>query len=343
MDRRKAIDILSGRRRGAGVTALRAGLALAAVPYAGAMKLRRWMYRRGLLRRTGVSVPVICVGNITCGGTGKTPMVAWVVRQLRRAGHRPAVLPRGYRSVVGRSDEAELLKRLTGAKVVVEPDRVAAAQAAISDGADVLVMDDGFQHRRLRRDLDIVLIDATDPFGGRCLPAGLRREPLSALRDADAVVITRCNEIDKDRLEKLKTRLSRLSPEATIHAAVHKPLALIDEAGGELPLREIDGRRVLAFCGIGNPESFFAAVGRLGANIVARRALDDHVDYTPAIIDSLNRAAAEARADFLVTTQKDFVKLQDARFDRPVWQLAVEMKIVEGPRALAEAVLEAVR
>jgi len=322
---------------------LRPLLVAAAAPYAGLMRLRRAAYHAGIMRRCAAGVPVICVGNITCGGTGKTPMVAWVVRLLKGAGRKPAILTRGYKAVEGRSDEAELLADLASVPVVVNADRAAGAKQAVAGGADALVMDDGFQHMRLRRDLDIVLIDATDPFGGGLLPAGLRREPLSALRDAGAVVITRSNEIAKERLEKLKTRVSRLAPAATVHAAVHKPVAVIDEGGGRRSASALDGRGVLAFCGIGNAGSFFATLERLGARLAGRRALGDHVHYTARIIESLARAAEDARAELLVTTQKDFVKLRGASFGRPVWQLAVEIEVVEGPSALAEAVLAAVK
>ena len=176
-------EIMSGRRRGAGASLLRAALATVAGPYAGTMWLRRWMYRRALLPSRRAKVPVICIGNITTGGTGKTPMVAWVVGRLKAAGCNPAILTRGYRPAAGQSDEAELLKHLCDAPVVINGDRPAGAAQAVAGGADVLVMDDGFQHRRLRRDMDVVLIDATNPFGyGHCLPRGLLREGPSALR-----------------------------------------------------------------------------------------------------------------------------------------------------------------
>jgi tetraacyldisaccharide 4'-kinase len=321
----------------------RAAAWLVSAPYAGVMKLRRMAYHSGLMPSRPAGVPVISIGNITCGGTGKTPMVAWVVRRLKDAGRRPAILTRGYKAVAGRSDEAELLKQLTGVPVVIDPDRVAGAKAAAAGGADVLVMDDGFQHLHLRRDLDIVLIDATDPFGGAPLPAGLRREPLSALRDADAVVITRSDALDKDQLSRLKTRLGTLAPAATVHAAVHRPVAIIDEAGGRGPASRIDGKRVMAFCGIGNPQSFFATLERVGANVAARRALNDHVHYTDRIVGSLKRAAAAAGVELLVTTQKDFVKLQGASFGLGVWQLVVEIDVVEGSTALGEAVIQALK
>jgi len=336
------MDILSGRRRGLGASLARAGLAAAAVPYAAVMRARRWFYRRGLLPSRAADAPVICVGNLTTGGTGKTPMVAWVVARLHEAGGTPAILTRGYKGEGGTSDEAELLKALTGAPVVVDPDRAAGAAEAVRGGADVLVMDDGFQHRRLRRDLDLVLIDATNPFGyGWCLPRGLLREPRSALRDADAVVITRSSGVSDERLEALKTRLSRLAPGATVHAAVHVPTDVLDQHGISQPASALEGRRVFAFGGLGNPEAFFATVRRLGAEVVGRQALADHVDYDAEMLGRLVAQAENVGAELLVTTQKDGVKLTTMERPMAIWQLVVEMRLIEGARALAEAIARA--
>jgi len=333
------MDILSGRRRGLCASVVRAGLSSAAVPYSAAMRLRRWAYRRGLLNRRRADAPVISVGNITTGGTGKTPMVAWVVQHLKGASRTPAVLIRGYKAVEGQSDEAELLRQLTHVPVIINPDRVAGAREAVARGADVLVMDDGFQHLALRRDLNIVLIDATNPFGyGRCLPRGLLREPVAALTDADAVVITRSDEVESPRLEELRRRLDNLAPNASFHAAVHQPVGLIDEAGAKLPPDALNRRRVCALCGIGNPESFARTLERLGADIVSRCVFDDHVAYTPARIDAIRHACRDGRAELLVTTEKDFVKLAGVSLPVPLWRLAVVMNIVEGEQQLIDRI-----
>jgi len=306
-------------------------------PYAAVMRLRRWAYRHGLLPHGRAPVPVICVGNLTTGGTGKTPMVVWVVRFLEGLGHRPAVLTRGYKAVKGASDEAKLLRRLTGAKVVINPDRVAGAATAVENGADVLVMDDGFQHLRLRRDLDIVLIDATNPFGGGCcLPLGRSREPLSALRDAGAIVLTRTDVADEAQLEQLRRRLEHLAPQASLHATVHRPVKIIDRKGHSREPQCLAGRKVFAFCGIGNPRGFLATVEALGASVVGHLRLRDHVRYTSALLKTVCRLADSRGADVLLTTQKDGVKLEGFSIHRPVWQLAVEIEITEGRRELEE-------
>ncbi len=333
------MNIMSGRRRGAGASLLRGGLTLASLPYAGAMRLRRWMYRCGLRDRKHAAAPVICVGNLTTGGTGKTPMVAWVVRRLKEADAAPAILTRGYKTAVGLSDEAELLKRLCDVPVIVDPDRVAGAKTAVASGADVLVMDDGFQHLRLHRDLDIVLIDATRPFGfGYCLPRGLLREPCSALRYAHAVVITHSDMEDPDTLENLRDRLGRLAPAASLHSAVHKPSRIIDENGADMPLDALAGRKVLAFCGLANPDHFFETLLRLNVRMMACRVLNDHVEYTDELLAGLRSLVEKHNPDVLVTTQKDQVKLSAASLGRPIWTLAIEIEIVEGEAELIRKV-----
>jgi len=381
MDEQAARDILSGERRGICAAILRAGLAVGSVPYAVAVRLRRWGYRKGILasRSAGEAhgaqavglraVPVISVGNITTGGTGKTPMVAWVVQHLREGGRRPAILMRGYKATGGKSDEAEMLRRICAdsvpapsesptpeparpedrpsarswsVPVIVNPDRVAGARQAVEQGADVLVMDDGFQHRRLRRDLDIVLIDATNPFGyGWCLPRGLLREPVSSLRDAGAIVITRSDAISTDSLQALKDRLARLSPRASLHAAVHRPTRIIHEDGAQSPAETMEKRRSLAFCGIGNPRSFFDTLKRLGADLVACRALEDHVEYTKEVIEWLRQEAIRCGAELLITTQKDAVKLAGAKLPLPLWILEVRMEVVGGREELLRKILQA--
>jgi len=278
---------------------------------------------------------VISVGNVTTGGTGKTPMVAWVVARLKERQRDPAILSRGYKAVRGRSDEVELLTNLTGAAVVVEADRVKGAKQAIGQGADVLVLDDGFQHLRLHRDLDIVLLDATNPFGyGHVLPRGLLREPRSALRDADAVVITHCRSVDEERLVRLGEQVRRLAPNATLHQAIHRPIAAIDHHGSLLQLDALAGRRVGAFCGIANPEPFFDDLRAQGAELLWRRCFDDHVDYGRREVLEELRSAPPGEAELLLTTQKDAVKLRDVDLGRPLWQLAIEIDFLSGEEEL---------
>jgi tetraacyldisaccharide 4'-kinase len=342
MTRRQALDWIRGSRNGAVAALARCVLWAASNPYAGLMRLRRWGYRRGWLRSHQPAVPVISVGNITAGGTGKTPMVAWVVRQLQQAGLRPAVLTRGYMPAGGPSDEATLLEQLCRpARVIVNPDRVAGAAQAVAAGANVLVMDDGFQHLRLRRQLDIVLVDATEPFGlGYVLPRGLLREPLSALQDADAVVLTRSDAVTPERAWEVLGLLRRHTRGATFHTCIHRPTRLIAQDGAELDLSVLAGRRVLPFGGLGNPEAFFDTLGKLGADLAGTVAFDDHVRYSPADLADLQARARAAGATALVTTAKDRVKLPPAApADLPIWTLEVEVAIIDGRQALVDRIL----
>ncbi|MDP6636579.1 MAG: tetraacyldisaccharide 4'-kinase [Phycisphaerae bacterium] len=330
-------NAIAGRSDG---LAARAGQAIArgvVWPYSLAMRLRRWAYNSGVFSSSRASVPVICVGNITTGGTGKTPMVAWVVRQLKEAGRKPAILTRGYKSVDGKSDEAEFLKQRSDVEVVVNPDRIAGAQIAADGGSDVLVMDDGFQHMRLKRDMNIVLIDAMNPFGyGCCLPLGRLREPLSALRDAHAVVITRSDAVVPELIEALEAQLARRAPQASMHLGVHKPIGLVDQDGKERPLSDIVGRKVLVFAGIGNPEAFITTVERLGAEPVDFCIFSDHQEYRPEIIQRIYEHAEASNPEILVTTEKDYIKLAEFELDRPVWRVVVEMDIASGRDELIE-------
>ncbi len=336
MKEREVREILTGRGPGLCGTACWLVRRVLAAPYAGLMRLRRWAYRRGLLGSSSADVPVICVGNITTGGTGKTPMVVWVVEQLKGLGLAPAILTRGYKAKAGLSDEAELLKRLTGVAVVIDGDRVAGAAAAVADGADVLVMDDGFQHRRLRRDLDIVLIDACNPFGGGCcLPVGRLREPLSALAHAHAVVITRADVAREQVLAALGEKLRRLAPQASIHTAAHAPARIIDHNGEELPIEALLGRKVFSFCGLGNPGAFAATLSMLGAEQAGTCFLEDHAEYPPTLLANLAATAGEEGAEVMVTTAKDRVKIAaPAELPMPLWTLEVQMRILDGEAEL---------
>ncbi len=344
MDEQALREILSGRRGGAAAAGVRALTWPASKVYGAVVRRRRRLHRVGVLSGRRAPVPVVSVGNLTTGGTGKTPMVAWVVGRLKKAGRSPAILTRGYKAKAGKSDEAEMLWRRTGVPVVVDPNRAAAAQAAAAAGADVLVLDDGFQHLRLRRDLDIVLIDATCPFGhGHVLPRGLLREPLSALRDADAVVVTRSDLAPPAELEALCRRLAELAPKASLHRAGHVPVAVIVRAGRHLPVSALQGRKACAFCGLGNPEAFFASVAAAGADVVARVAFNDHVDYDAAALERVARAAADASAELLVTSAKDRVKITDpSALPAPLWTIQVEIGLAAGEEVLVEKIRKAI-
>ena len=309
--------------------------------YGDIMILRRWGYRRRVYTSFPVDAPVISVGNLTTGGTGKTPMVAWVAAHLSQIGRAPAVVTRGYKARGGKSDEAEMLEHLCDCPIIVNANRVAGARTAIVTGADTIVLDDGFQHRRLRRDLDIVLVDALSPFGyGHCLPRGMLRERGDALRDAHAIVITRSDLIDADGLAELSEHVRQLSPDATLHLAVHRPTAGVDERGQPIELEALTGTPALAFCGLGNPNGFFGTLQHHGVSLAGRMEFDDHVDYTADVVERISQVAEQCDAKMLLTTQKDAVKLSGLEFERPLRVLVVEMDVVAGRQELLDRIDE---
>lgn len=320
----------------AGLRALRAGLAPLSAVY-GALSARR---NRSLARRGGASVPgltVVSVGNLAVGGTGKTPLAAWAVGVLQEAGARPAVLLRGYGD-----DETALHGRWNpGVPVVADPDRVAAARKARDRGADVAVLDDGFQHRRLYRGLDLVLLSLHDPFPGRLLPAGPYREGPQALARADAVVLTRVAGAE-DGLwtgdaEAYRAVVKRHAPEALVAVAALAPAGWTDLAGAPAPAPE---GPVLAVAGVGRPRAFAAAVATALGPDVELLAFRDHHAYRGA---DIRRIVRRAGGRTVVTTEKDAVKLSafvGALGGARVLRLAVRFDEGEGPlRALLEGVV----
>jgi len=308
--------LTDGSLRGPGPAAARAMLAGISVPYGWIVAARNIAYDRGLLAVRGGGVPVISIGNLTLGGTGKTPLVAWAARTLAAAGRRPAIVSRGYGAKPGEvSDEAaELALVVPGVPHVADRDRVAGARAAVTRGADVIVLDDGFQHRRLARDLDIVAIDATDPFGGeRLFPRGLLREPPASLRRADAVVLTRAAAVDAESRAAIRRAViaARGGDSSMLWAeASHRPVALRDHAGGLHDLDRLRGCRVAAFAGIGNPAAFRATLTGLGADIAAYTPFADHHAYGDGDLEALAATVRTSGAALAVTTLKDLVKVR---------------------------------
>lgn len=325
--RERFLALIRGQRIGLGPRLLRGLLRLATVPYGLAVRCRNLAFDRGWgVRR--VDVPVISVGNLTAGGTGKTPCVEFLARELRRLDLQVAILSRGYGSDAGRNDEALVLEEnLPDVPHLQGADRVALAKTAIEElESEVLLLDDGFQHRRLDRDLDVVLVDATDPFGGGyLLPRGLLREPLASLSRADVIVLTRCDQADAATLAGLRRRLDRAAPGTPVVESDHRPLHLLDADGGEEPLDRLRGRPVAAFCGLGNPEAFRRTLLGLGCTVVDFRVYPDHHPYTREDVESLGCWAGTLADDALViTTQKDLVKLRLADLaGRPLRALRV--------------------
>ena len=328
-------EIVSGRRQGVWASAVRGGLRICETPYALAMHLRNRRYDSKPAAVTKVAVPVISVGNLTLGGTGKTPVVEWIARWYRQQGVRVALVSRGYGAEkAGLNDEAmELEERLPDVPHLQDPDRVAMAQVAIDElEMQVIVLDDGFQHRRLGRDLDIVLIDALEPFGfEHVFPRGTLREPLTGLARADVVALSRADSIDAQQRQAIQQRVARLAPEALWCEIVHRPRRLINSRGEQQEFSVLENQTIAAFCGIGNPAGFEHTLDQCGFKLSSFRPFGDHHDYTREDIESLGQWANQSGAQVVVCTHKDLVKIQVPRLGEvPLWAVAIEAEFLSG-------------
>lgn len=338
------------------------------------MAARNALYDRGILKSSLLGARTISVGNLTTGGTGKTPLVSLISEMLIDSGETVCILTRGYgranprkRVVVSdgqavladaaeAGDEpAELAARLGGRAIIVaDTDRLSAGRWAVEKfGVTVFVLDDGFQHRRVERDLDIVCIDATDPCGGgRILPAGRLRESFDGLKRADAIVITRSDLVDdvsaiEERLRsrntsapifRASTRISGLVSLEDFHAKTQRTQRG-DKNNDQV--RSLVSAKCGAFCAVGNSDAFFKTVERyLGdeGRVVSRKAFADHHSYTQADIDGIGKAAKESGAEFLITTAKDAVKLRGLDFSIPCFVADAET-VVDEPEAFHRLVI----
>lgn len=344
------MDLISGAKRGPWAAFLRLLLRLCSFWFWLAASARLGLYRIGLLRGVKVKVPVICVGNITTGGTGKTPAVAYVVNALRELGHEPWILSRGYKSDISGNDELKVLEELCpGTKHIQDPDRVAGARKAIHQGAKLLVLDDGFSHLRLRRDLDILLFDSLNPFGyGRMLPRGLMREPLRSVRRGKFAIFSRADVATPERLRDLEDTIRCKGFVGGVAHAAHAPVKLVRLGSGEeVSLDELRGAVVAPFCGIGNPLGFERTLESLGAKLspMGTLRLDDHQHFDATLLKKqvvpFVRVSHEAGATCAVCTQKDAVKLRanDTQIEEsiPIYELRVEFRVIRNEEALAAA------
>ena len=329
------IEIVSGRARGVVPTLVRSVLWLAEGPYALAMRVRNWQYDRAPERLSQACVPVICVGNITLGGTGKTPVVEWLARWFRAKNIRVTIVSRGYGAEQGsRNDEAlELEERLLDVPHLQNADRVAAAAMAIEEfDCQLILLDDGFQHRRLVRDLDIVLIDAVEPFGyGHVFPRGMLREPLIGLKRAQVVMLSRANLVSVERRLEIRKIVQRYAPQAAWAEVMHAPRELRNTSGDVFKLETLRGARVAACCGIGNPAGFRHTLESCGCEIVAWREFPDHYHYTRDDVASLEPWAKQSGADRVICTHKDLVKLRVPTLGgQPLAALVIGIEVMSG-------------
>ena len=372
------VDVVLGRRADAGATVYGAFLQLFSWLFSGIVQLRFWLYRNRILHDQPLGCLVVVVGNLTVGGTGKTPVVEKVAASLRDRGRKVAILSRGYKSKAApfwkkawygfthtqeppprivsdgtsvlldseqAGDEPYMLARnLPGVVVLVDKNRVKAGAFAIKKfGCDTLVLDDGFQYLPLKGSLNLLLVDKTNPFGnGHLLPRGILREPIKHLRRANYIFLTKSNGQRDTDLEAL---IERTKPGADVIECAHRPqylrrLGVATGAPGERePLSWVKGRRVFAFSGIATPESFEKFMRDLGAVLVGRERYLDHYRYAQDDIDELFAMAARDGAECLVTTEKDAVRLPEGlAMPLPVYYLRLEIEILRGASDFTEAV-----
>lgn len=360
------LEVIFEERRGKRAAAMRVFLLGSSKLYQFAVKVRRWLYNARIFRDSTLGVQVIAIGNLTVGGTGKTPVVEKFARELRDAGRNVAILSRGYRSkptplhkslmdrllfrrestpprIVsdGKSllldsemagDEPHMLaSNLKDVIVLVDKDRVKSGRYAIEKfGCDTLLLDDGFQYWRLRgRRHDVVLVDFQQPFGNEyLLPRGTLREPPSHLARANTIFITKSD----GRTVDLRRRIAQLNPTAAVIECVHHPLYLQDVFSGERhELDFLKGRKVASLSGIAQPESFEKSHVRLGAELVYSKRFADHHRFTQQeILNAINRSK-KRQAELIITTQKDAVRFPKLdRRDLPILFMRVEIQIVSG-------------
>ncbi len=314
--------------------------------YGFVVKTRIFFYKRGTLKSVRLPVPVISVGNITMGGTGKTPVVEYIARYLQKRGKRVAILSRGYAATIKQemgsfgknvcNDEHLLFQEnIPDIPNLLNKDRVKSGFEAIRHfQAEYVLLDDGFQHLRLARDLDIVIIDALNPFGhGHVVPRGMLREPLEEMRRAGMIMLTHVDQCGDDKIRAVINRLREIAGDVPLVETVHQPMYLESpKDAAPMDIHWLQGKKVFAFCAIGNPVSFRKSVESLGGELLGFRVFPDHHVYTPSELKELNAAAQQVKPDAIVITQKDKVKMRNNFdiWDFPLWALKMEIRIVKG-------------
>jgi len=297
--------------------------------YGDLVRLRVWLYARGTLKSKCLSKPVISVGNLTVGGTGKTPMVIWLAERLLAEGRRVGVLTRGYKGVGGTSDEIELMKFRLQDRVLfgVGADRHTQGQQLENSGVDVFLLDDGFQHLQLARDINILLLDATDSLGREfLLPAGRLREPVSAMQRADLLVITRAETSPGTQAAIAQMQKYPIFSATTRLVGFRR----LDTGIQKLTLEEIGNGPFYAFCGIGNPRAFFLDLKNWGLPVAQTSEFPDHHRYDVRDARELEAAARAGGAKAFVTTEKDAQNLTGVHFDKfPVFIAVIELEIAQ--------------
>ncbi len=332
------------------------------------MQVRNRLYESGCLPVRGVDVPVISVGNLTLGGTGKTPMVAWLTQWVLSQKLRPGLISRGYRKKESQqlNDEGmELATRFPNVPHFQSADRYTAATRMLEEQkVDLLILDDAFQHRRMKRNLDIVLLDSQDPFGGEhVFPRGLLRESVRSLARAQVVLLSRADLVPESRRQEIHEHVAKITPAAVWGEVVHRPSMLVSsfwmtphddsqintEQSGffgqrTAPIDFLVGKRVFAFSGIAKPEAFRKTLADCQAEITKFVSLSDHHDFTPREIGRLSQEAKASEADLVVCTMKDLVKIRKRTLGgKELWALTIGIDFLQGKNELTNCLEKATR
>jgi len=331
--------------------------------YLGVINFRNWLYDHKIFKEMKLPCPVISVGNITVGGTGKTPCVIMLARMLQENGFKPAVISRGYGSrsinpanVISdgnkilldsetAGDEPYLIaQELRNVPVITGAKRIATGEIAINQfGANVLICDDAMQHRQIFRDINLVLLDNRSLSGeNHVLPRGRLREPIKELGRADAIILTRTDETqqtDKKIGGIIKTK------DIPVFKSIHKPKDIIrGNYEAQKPVSELKGKKVYAFCGIANPDSFKKILLALGTKILSFDIFPDHYRYDKSELEKIRTGFISCHADYLVTTQKDAVRLQDdPKFLKILSVLRVEMEMIPSAQVFEKYIMEQIK
>ncbi len=327
-------SLVTDQRKGVIAGTIKFFLFLLSLIYGVVVRLLITFYR---FRQKRFGCKVISIGNITLGGTGKTSLVEFIAKYLKAQGHKVSVISRGYKresadcrpqTVDHRTmgDEPYMLSQnLKDIPVVVDSDRVRGINKAIKDYmADTVILDDSLQQWRLKKDLEIVTIDATDPFGnGQLLPRGILREPLSALKRADLFILTKVN-LSPDT-QSIKDFLVRVNPGAQIVEARHEPLSFysLDKPDTPIDLAQFKGKAAAIFSGIGDPDSFASLIGSLGISAAVSFNFSDHYNYTQGDLDNISKQARAKNVEIIITTQKDAARLSSLELRAYSLQLLV--------------------
>lgn len=314
--------------------------------YSALMKAREKLYDKGLFSQQSLDVPVISIGNLVLGGTGKTPTVQHVAKLLSKNGYHPAVISRGYKGKANKAvnivsdgenillspalggDEPYMLANLLpGIPVLTGTKRIFPCQYSIDHfETDVIILDDGFQHLSVKRDIDVVLFDSTFLAGNsRVFPGGPLREPISALNRCQAFLLTSENESNRERTKKFSNLLQQRFPNRSVFISNHNPYKLI-EPGGATP-QDVLSRKYFAFCGIANPSRFKNSLLSMNLHLADFEIFRDHTCYSQTLVSNICKKAIECGADSLVTTEKDFVKIQNVSLNLPIYVLKVQHNI----------------